>query len=314
MSDYKILYVTTEVNLFIGNTLISNVVRNTAKFIRNEGAEVRIIVPKFGLINDRKNRLHEVVRLSGMNVEIENKKKSIIIKVASIREERLQVYFIDNPEYFKRKYVFADKNGKFFEDNYERMLFFSKAILETTKQLEWAPNIIHCNGWFSSLIPMFIKDLLNKDLAFSGTKTIYSIYNNSFDETPIGCSNSPVSIDTATNIQEADPQSFDPSLRSEQAFLEKNISDKIFELDPLVENERNYFKNSKNLNFENLINIGARNSDIVTVTTETTEQQEKIEGLIDPNVDYNSINFNDEMVEKYVNIYKQLLKSEKITV
>lgn len=145
--------------------------------------EIRILVPRFGLINERKNRLHEVVRLSGINISVGDDEKPLVIKVASIPNAKLQVYFIDNEDYFHRKSVFEDKQGKFHLDNDERIVFFCKGVLETVKKLGWAPDIVHCSDWITSLIPMYLKTTYRKDPVFHHTKCIFTIYNKSFDHT-----------------------------------------------------------------------------------------------------------------------------------
>jgi len=142
--------------------------------------EIRILVPRFGLINERKNRLHEVVRLSGINISVGDEEKPLVIKVASIPNAKLQVYFIDNEDYFHRKSVFHDKENKFYDDNDERTIFFCKGVLETVKKLGWAPDIVHCNDWMTSLIPMYIKTTYKNDPIFKDTKTVFTIYDTPF--------------------------------------------------------------------------------------------------------------------------------------
>jgi len=160
---------------------VADYVRRLPQAMQERGMEIRILVPRFGLINERKNRLHEVVRLSGMNITIGDEEKPLVIKVASVPNAKLQVYFIDNEDYFHRKYVFTDKDNKFYDDNDERAIFFCKGVLETVKKLGWAPDIVHCNDWMTSLIPMYIKTTYRRDPIFKDSKTVFSIYNNSFD-------------------------------------------------------------------------------------------------------------------------------------
>lgn len=142
--------------------------------------EIRIFVPRFGLINERKNRLHEVVRLSGINIAVGDEEKPLVIKVASIPNAKLQVYFIDNEDYFQRKSGLVDKDNKFHSDNDERAIFFCKGVLETVKKLGWAPDIVHCNDWITGLIPMYLKTTYKKDPIFKDAKSIFSVYNNEF--------------------------------------------------------------------------------------------------------------------------------------
>jgi starch synthase len=148
--------------------------------MQEKGMEIRILVPRFGLINERKNRLHEVVRLSGINISVGEEEKPLIIKVASIPNAKLQVYFIDNEDYFQRKSVFFDKQEKFYEDNDERSIFFCKGVIETVKKLGWAPDVVHCNDWMTSLIPMYLKTTYKNEPLFKDTKSVFAIYNNGF--------------------------------------------------------------------------------------------------------------------------------------
>ena len=135
-------------------------------------------MPRFGCINERKNQLHEVIRLSGMNIIINDVDRPLVIKVASISAARMQVYFIDNEDYFHRKQVYRDDEGKFFSDNGERAVFFARGVLETVKKLRWAPDIIHCQGWISHLLPMYLKESYMDDPIFSGSKVVLSLYDD----------------------------------------------------------------------------------------------------------------------------------------
>jgi starch synthase len=181
MSKLRILYVAAEINPFLEATEVADFVRMLPQAMQERGMEIRILVPRFGLINERKNRLHEVVRLSGINIAIGEEEKPLIIKVASIPNAKLQVYFIDNEDYFLRKSVFYDKDNKFHEDNDERAIFFCKGVLETVKKLGWSPDIVHCNDWMTSLIPMYLKTTYKNDPIFHNTKSVFSIYNNYWD-------------------------------------------------------------------------------------------------------------------------------------
>ena len=181
MSKLRILYVATEINPFLQTTQVADFVRKLPQAMQEKGMEIRILVPRFGLINERKNRLHEVVRLSGINIAVGEEEKPLIIKVASIPNAKLQVYFIDNEDYFQRKSVFVDKNNEFHKDNDERAIFFCKGALETVKKLGWSPDIIHCNDWMTGLIPMYIKTTYKNDPIFQNTKTVFTVYNNPFD-------------------------------------------------------------------------------------------------------------------------------------
>jgi starch synthase len=180
MDKLRILYVASEINPFLQTTDVADYVRRLPQAMQERGAEIRILVPRFGLINERKNRLHEVVRLSGINITVGDEEKPLIIKVASIPNAKLQVYFIDNEDYFHRKSVFFDKNDNFFDDNDERAIFFCKGVLETVKKLGWAPDIVHCNDWMTSLIPMYLKTTYRNDPMFKDTKSVFTVHNNAF--------------------------------------------------------------------------------------------------------------------------------------
>ena len=177
MEKNKILYVTQEINPFLIQSEISNLVRTLSQGVHETDKEIRIFMPRFGVINERRHQLHEVIRLSGMNLIINDYDHPLIIKVASIPQIRIQVYFIDNEEFFKRKFVFNGEDGKFFNDNDERSMFFCKGVLETVKKLGWVPEIIHCHGWMSALMPVYLKTLYQNDPHFSNAKVIYSIYD-----------------------------------------------------------------------------------------------------------------------------------------
>ncbi len=180
MSQYKILYVSNEINPFLQTTEVADYVRQLPQEMQERGMEIRILVPRFGLINERKNRLHEVVRLSGINIAVGEEEKPLVIKVASIPQAKLQVYFIDNEDYFKRKTVFYDKEDNFHEDNDERAIFFCKGVLETVKKLGWAPDIVHCNDWMTSLIPLYLKTTYKNDPVFQNSKSVFTVYDNPF--------------------------------------------------------------------------------------------------------------------------------------
>jgi starch synthase len=180
MSKLRILYAASEITPFLTTSSVAEFVRTLPQYVQEKGLEIRILVPRFGLINERKNRLHEVVRLSGTNITVGNDAKPLIIKVASIPNTKLQVYFIDSEDYFKRKAVFYDKHNKFFEDNDARVVFFCKGVLETVKKLGWAPDIVHCHDWITSLIPMYLKKTYQNDPIFKKAKVIFTIYNNAF--------------------------------------------------------------------------------------------------------------------------------------
>ncbi len=181
MAKTKILFVTHEMSPFLELSKISEITRQLPQAMQEKGYEIRILMPRFGNINERRNRLHEVIRLSGMNIVVDNNDNPLIIKVASIPAARMQVYFLDNEEYFQRKHVFCDECGKFFEDNHERTVFFCKGALETVKKLGWAPDVIHCHGWMSTLVPAYVKTAYKDDPTFKDAKVVYSLYKEEFE-------------------------------------------------------------------------------------------------------------------------------------
>jgi starch synthase len=182
MEKAKVLFVTQEITPYLQESHMGIIGRYLPQGIQERGREIRTFMPRFGNINERRNQLHEVIRLSGMNLIIDDTDHPLIIKVASIQQARMQIYFIDNEDYFQRKYTFHDKNNKFFNDNDERAIFYSRGVLETVKKLGWGPDIVHCHGWMTSLVPLYIKKAYRDNPLFSETKVIYSIYDDGFEE------------------------------------------------------------------------------------------------------------------------------------
>ena len=178
----KVLIVTQEMTPYIELSTIAKIARHLPQHLQEKGMEIRILMPKFGTINERRHRLHEVVRLSGINIIIDEDDFPLIIKVASLPKARMQVYFLDNEDFYKRKTIFTDNKGKFYNDNAERMIFFCKGVLETVKKFGWPPDIIHCHGWMTSLLPLYIRTAYNNDPLFQNAKIVYSLYKNTFEE------------------------------------------------------------------------------------------------------------------------------------
>jgi len=178
----RVLFVTHEMNPYVAISEISKIARELPQYIQDNDMEIRILMPKFGTINERRYRLHEVVRLSGINIIIDEDDYPLIIKVASLPGARMQVYFLDNEDFFKRKAIFGNEKESFFGDNSERMVFFCKGVIETVKKFGWPPDIVHCHGWMSSLIPFYLKTSYKDEPVFKNTKVIYSVYNNTFKE------------------------------------------------------------------------------------------------------------------------------------
>lgn len=182
MASKRILFISQEITPYLPESEMSSISRNLPQGIQELGREIRTFMPRFGCINERRNQLHEVIRLSGMNLIIDDADHPLIIKVASIQAARMQVYFIDNEDFFHRKSTLQDGDGKFFEDNDERALFFARGVIETVKKLQWAPDLIHCHGWFTSLVPLYIKRYYNDDPLFMNSQIVTSVYDKEFDK------------------------------------------------------------------------------------------------------------------------------------
>jgi starch synthase len=181
MEDKRILYVSSEVVPYLAENEVSLLSYDVPKMINDQGGQIRIFMPRYGNINERRHQLHEVIRLSGMNLVVNDLDMPLIIKVASIPKERIQVYFIDNDEYFKRKATFSDEEGVLYPDNDERAIFFAKGVVETVKKLNWVPDIIHVHGWMASLLPIYMKHYYKDEALFSETKIVTSVYSQSFE-------------------------------------------------------------------------------------------------------------------------------------
>jgi starch synthase len=173
----RVLYVASEIAPFLNTSSVAGFVRKLAPATQNKNVDIRILVPRFGLISERRNRLHEVVRLSGINIQVGQQAHPLSVKVTTIPGTRIQVYFIDNETYFQRKFVFKDEKGLFFADNDERLIFVCKGTLETVKNLNWVPDIVHCHDWITALIPFYLK----KDPFFAATKVLFNLYNTAFE-------------------------------------------------------------------------------------------------------------------------------------
>lgn len=178
----KVLFITQEILPYVDQTIKGTVCRYLPQGVQERNKEIRTFMPKFGLINERRNQLHEVIRLSGMNLIIDDIDHPIIIKVASISQVRMQIYFIDNDEYFKRKFLWTDEEGNFFDDNDERCLFFSRSVIETVRKLGWSPNVINCHGWMSALAPLYVNKIYRDNPLFSSSKVITTLYADDFQE------------------------------------------------------------------------------------------------------------------------------------
>lgn len=174
----RVLFVNSEIFPYLPESRAANIGRYLPQGIQERKKEIRSFMPRYGCINERKNQLHEVIRLSGMNIIINDVDRPLIIKVASVAAARMQVYFIDNEDYFHRKQVYCDEQGNFFPDNGERAIFFARGVLETVKKLRWAPDVIHCHGWISEILPAYLKKAYIDDPIFSESKVVVSLYDD----------------------------------------------------------------------------------------------------------------------------------------
>lgn len=265
MKDKRILYISSEVVPYLPETEISSMSFEAPRMVNKQGGQIRIFMPRFGNINERRHQLHEVIRLSGINLVINDLDMPLIIKVASIPKERIQVYFIDNEEYFKRKATLTDENGKLFPDNDERAIFFAKGVIETVKKLNWAPDIIHVNGWMASLLPLYLKEYYKTEPLFNESKIVTSVYNQSFDGT-----------------------------------LDKDMKKKV-SFDGLGENEIALLDQPSYLN---LMKVAIDNSDAIIKGSEELEPElsDYFDAADKPKLDYHSIeDFADPYTEFYQN-------------
>lgn len=264
MKDKRILYVSSEVVPYLPETEISSMSFEAPRMVNKQGGQIRIFMPRFGNINERRHQLHEVIRLSGINLVINDLDMPLIIKVASIPKERIQVYFIDNEEYFKRKATLTDEDGKLFEDNDERAIFFAKGVIETVKKLNWAPDIIHVNGWLASLLPLYLKEFYKTEPLFTESKIVTSVYNQDFEGT-----------------------------------LDKGMIDKVkFDgIDDAV------IKPLETPNYINLMKLAIDNSDAVIRGSKDypKELEDYIKNLSKPVLDYHSL---EEFADPYTEFYK----------
>ncbi len=178
----KVLFITQEITPYVSESEMSLVGRNLPQAIQEKGREIRTFMPKWGNINERRNQLHDVIRLSGMNLIIDDTDHPLIIKVASIQSARMQVYFIDNDDYFQNRLQVVDENGVEYEDNDARAIFYARGVLETVKKLRWCPDVIHCHGWMTALAPLYIKKAYKDEPSFRDAKVVFSLYDNDFKE------------------------------------------------------------------------------------------------------------------------------------
>ena len=174
----KVLFITQEIIPYIAESEMSKTGRYLPQAIQEKGKEIRTFMPKWGNVNERRNQLHEVIRLSGMNLIIDDTDHPLIIKVASIQAARMQVYFIDNDDYFQNRLMATDENGKEYDDNDERAIFYARGVLETVKKLRWCPDLLHCQGWVSAFVPLYIKKTYSEEPSFRDSKVVFSLFGD----------------------------------------------------------------------------------------------------------------------------------------
>ena len=182
MAKKKILFINQEITPYVPDNALSLMGKDLPKVMQERSHEIRTFMPKWGNINERRGQLHEVIRLSGMNLIINDTDHPLIIKVASIQSARVQVYFIDNDDYFGKRLIERDENGVEYDDNGERAIFFARGVLETVKKLRWVPDIIHCQGWMSGVVPFYVKTAYRDEPSFAETKVVTSLYNKNIDK------------------------------------------------------------------------------------------------------------------------------------
>ena len=267
----RVLYVCQEISPYTGDTNMGNLAGVLPQKIQESGKDIRMFLPRFGTINERRHQLHEVIRLSGMNLIIDDFDHQLIIKVASIQKLRLQVYFIDNEEYFPSKQMFHDQEGNLMLNNDERMIFYCKGVIETVRKLGWAPDIIHCQGWFSSLVPMYIKKLYKDEPLFENVKIVYSVFDN-----------------------------------QENFHLGNKLTDKLL-FENLLKDD---VKNVTDASINNLHKFAIDYSDAVIQGSQEISDQ-VLSHIKSTNKPFMEFPGNDEFIEKYKDFYNQFLPEEE---
>jgi len=272
MQDKRVLFISAELVPYLAENDMSTMSFEAPKMINSTGGQTRIFMPRFGNINQRRHQLHEVIRLSGLNMVVNDLDMPLIIKVASIPKERMQVYFIDNEDYFKRKAMYSDEDGNLFEDNDERAIFFAKGVIETVKKLNWAPDIIHINGWLACLLPVYLKNYYGNEPLFANSKIVTSVYNTTFE-----------------------------------GELDKNMIKKV--MFDGIDEER--IEELKTPNYNNLIKLALNYSDGIIVGSSDIPEDLKayIAKQDKPILDYHSI---EEFAQAYQNFYLKDILNEDI--
>lgn len=272
MKDKRILYVSSEVVPYLPETEIASMSFEAPQMVNAKGGQIRIFMPRYGNINERRHQLHEVIRLSGMNLVINDFDMPLIIKVASIPKERMQVYFIDNEEYFKRKATFTDEDGNLFEDNDERAIFFAKGVVETVKKLNWSPDIIHVHGWLASLLPLYLRKYYASEPLFTQSKIVTSVYESGFE-----------------------------------GELNQDLFNKVaFDgIDPATISELEH------PSYDNLMKVAVKNSDAVIIGSDNLDQKlvDVLEGVEIPVLDYKK---KEEFPSAYEAFYTEKVLGETV--
>jgi starch synthase len=265
MKDKRVLYVSSEVIPYLPETEISSMSFEAPRAVNSKEGQIRIFMPRYGNINERRHQLHEVIRLSGMNLVINDLDMPLIIKVASIPKERMQVYFIENDDYFKRKATYTDEDGNFYEDNDERAIFFAKGVIETVKKLNWSPDIIHVHGWLASFLPLYLKKYYGAEPLFENSKIVTSVYNQGFEGT-----------------------------------LDKEVVSKIA-FDGIEESDISELENPT---YANLMKVAINHSDAIIEGSETLPDELKsyLKDLDKPVLKFHNM---DEFQEAYIDFYTQ---------
>jgi starch synthase len=267
----KVLFVTQEMNPYTVLTEISNYFKKLPHKTQDSGNEIRVLMPRFGSINERRHRLHEVVRLSGMNIIVDDEDYPLIIKVASYPGARLQVYFLDNEEFFKRKFLFQDAKGKDYDDNQDRMVFFCKGVMEIVRKFGWPPDIIHCHGTMTSLVPLYAKKGYHTDPIFSHSKVLYSAYTDvlsqSFDKEFLN----------KAAINNLTPEDIEPFLEGDKINLHKgamSFADAVLMGNPDIKTEVEQYTQKDQKLFD-FVEEGDHNDAIYEFYQEFVEEEEE---------------------------------------
>jgi starch synthase len=272
MESRRVLFVSQEIMPYLGETKLSKISRDLPQGIQERGKEIRTFMPRYGSINERRNQLHEVIRLSGMNLIIDDTDHPLIIKVASIQSARMQVYFIDNDDYFQRKHTVADATGNEYEDNDERAIFFARGVIETVRKLRWSPDIVHCHGWLAALVPLYLRKIYSDDPVFSKVRSVYSVYSNGFKKP-----------------------------------LKSALADKLM-ADGIDSNSLKAIKNG--VDFQSLTQMAAENSDGVILGSDAIDEQVKkqVAGMGKPLLEYQG---EENYIDAYNEFYDRLLLEKK---